>query len=275
MLTTGFKTFFGYGVFLAVAAVLYGWSTGGGATGPLSLGYLGGVGDHVGYAILLFASAMMFGLGGLLVAYRDADPAAQANLLGISATPAAQRPTQPSFWPIVGAFGVGMAGIGLVVSPILFGVGCFVLGIVAIEWMMQAWADRATGDPVANRELRDRIMGPIEIPVLGLGIVAVVILAMSRILLAVSVWGAVAVAGVAAAVIFGTAVFLNFRPNLNRNVVTGLLLVGAVAVLAGGITAAAIGPRDFHHEEHSEAGVGEGEHSEGSGEGEPGEGEGE
>ena len=42
-----------------------------------------------------------------------------------------------------------------------------VLGAVAIEWTMQAWSDRATGDPAVNREIRNRVMLPIEVPVAG------------------------------------------------------------------------------------------------------------
>ena len=52
MITTGSKFFYALAGVLLVAAVVYGYSTGGGEVGPLSLGYKGGVGDHLGYGIL-------------------------------------------------------------------------------------------------------------------------------------------------------------------------------------------------------------------------------
>ena len=48
MFTTGFKFFFGLTIALTVGAVAYGYSTGGEHVGPVTLGWKGGVGDHVG-----------------------------------------------------------------------------------------------------------------------------------------------------------------------------------------------------------------------------------
>ena len=53
MFTPGFKLFFGIAVALATAAVIHGYTTGGTHVGPISLGWKGGVGDHLGYGILL------------------------------------------------------------------------------------------------------------------------------------------------------------------------------------------------------------------------------
>ena len=39
--------------------------------------------------------------------------------------------------------------------------------VVLLEWMVSAWADRASGDEAANRRIRNRIMYPLEIPVFG------------------------------------------------------------------------------------------------------------
>ena len=43
-----------------------------------------------------------------------------------------------------------------------------ILAIVAIEWMLSAWADRATGDHEVNEQLRRELFGPIELPVVAL-----------------------------------------------------------------------------------------------------------
>ena len=98
MFTTGFKFFFGLTIALAIGAVAYGYSTGGEHVGPVTLGWKGGVGDHVGYLVLIggaFASACF---AGIIVAFRDADPAAQSHYMGVEAI-APTTPVTGSFWP--------------------------------------------------------------------------------------------------------------------------------------------------------------------------------
>lgn len=251
MLTTGFKLYFGMALGALVAAITFGYTTGGNHTGPLSLGWKGSVGNHTGYLILI-GTAVLFGFLGLtLVAFRDADPRAAAELLGVDQVPA-QRPTQPSYWPLVSMFGVAAVILGLVLSSAIFVVGLILLAVVAIEWAMTAWADRATGDPVANRELRDRVMQPIEVPVVAALAILAVPLGASRVLLAVSKIGAVWVAGIISLIVLALAVLVVLRPRLSKNVVAGIVLVGGLAFVAAGITAAVIGERDFHHEHGTE-----------------------
>jgi hypothetical protein len=252
MFTTGFKFFFGIGVALVTAAVLYGYTTGGNHMGPLSLGWKGGVGEHVGYGLLLGLGLSAIGIACTLVFFRDADPADQADYLGLDDV-APAPPVTGSFWPVVGAFGVGTMAVGLVLNTAIFITGLVLVGAVAIEWMMDAWADRATGDPEANRALRNRIMAPIEIPAAGAAAIAVAVLAISRILLNLSPLGAVVAAGVVSTVILGIAVLAASDLSVSRNVVAGLALVVGVAVLGGGVWAAVDGEREFHeHEVHGE-----------------------
>ncbi len=253
MFTTGFKFFFGLCLALAVAAVVYGYTTGGTHVGPMSLGWKGGVGDHLGYGVLTALSSVAGFIGLVLITFRDADPDAQANYLGTDTIASAPRVTG-SFWPVVGAFGAATMALGLVLHTAVFVAGLALCAVVAIEWSMDAWADRATGDPVANKQLRDRIMAPIEIPALGAGMVAIGVLAISRILLSVSANGAVLAAGLVAVAILGTGALYAAKPRLGKNLVTGIVVVLAVGVLAGGVLAAVEGERDFeiHGEEHSE-----------------------
>jgi len=248
MFTTGFKFFFGLSLALTVGAITYGYSTGGEHVGPLSLGWKGGVGDHVGYLILLGLGAASAGIAGLVVAMRDADPAAQAHYLGVAAL-APPLPTTASVWPVVAAFGTATAAMGLVVHSAVFVLGVVVVSLAALEWMMDAWGDRATGDPEANRALRDRIMAPIEIPLAGVTVIGVFVLAVSRILLNASVNGALVWASLIAVVVVAIGALLAVRPQTSRNLIAGLVLVSGVAVLAGGILAAVDGEREFHHHE--------------------------
>ena len=258
MFTTSFKLYFGMAVGALVAAVTFGYTTGGNHTGPLSLGWKGGVGNHVGYVILVGVAAACAFLGLLLVAFRDADPRSQAQLLGTDRVPA-QRPAQPTYWPILAMIGVAAVLLGLVLSSGIFIVGLGILAIVAFEWMMQAWADRATGDPAANQELRNKIMQPIEVPVLATIAIVAVPLGASRVFLATSKMGAVWVAGIASTIVFAIAVLAAMRPRLSKNVRAGIVLLGAVAFIAAGIVAAAVGEREFHHAGHGESGEHSGE----------------
>jgi plastocyanin len=252
MLTPGSRFYFGLAAFAFVAAGVQGVASGGDVLGVISLGLAGAVGELFTYTVLVALAAAAFFLGLLVIAYRDADPEegpSEAEALELARGPLAS----PSTWPIVGAFGAGTAMVGLVVGEALFILGVLILSIVVIEWMVQAWSDRATGDPAANRRLRDRVMLPVEIPaaaVLGTG---VIVLALSRVLLALPKDGSVIFAIAVASLIMGIAILLSMRPSLRSGVVTVLLLIGGVAIISGGIVSAAVGERDVHPAEEEGA----------------------
>lgn len=272
MFTPGFRLFFGFALAGLVSMVVFGIVSGDAGqadylgfvdasawVGALSLGWKGGIGNHVGYIVLLlFVVASAF-LALMLVAYRDADPDAVAELNG-GQLPPAQGPTTTNYWPVVGAFGVGVTIVGLATHASIFVIGLLLLFAATFEWMMSAWADRATGDPAANKELRDRIMKPVEIPVLSAVGIAALVLAVSRMFLTVSKEWAVWLAVIIATVVFLGAVALALVEKVNRNVVAVVVSLGAIAVLAGGVVSASLGERDFEHhgEEHSDE---EGEHA--------------
>ena len=102
MITTGAKFYFGLGFLLLVAAVLYGWTSGGvdwglfpghmgdlyfQLLGALTMGYKGGVGDHVGYGILLGGSAVSTTMGAFMIAFRDSEAKAVAEVAGLPDAP--------------------------------------------------------------------------------------------------------------------------------------------------------------------------------------------
>ena len=246
MLTTGFKLWIGLCMAAASAAVFAGYTTGGTETGPVSLGWKGGVGDHVTYAVLVMAAAVFALLGLVSIAFRDADAESVAEGLGLDSAPEAQAAVGSSLWPLLGALGIGSIAVGLVVHPAVFVIGIFIVVAVGFEWTITNWSEKATGDPVANRELRERLLRPVEIPVLGLLGIGVLVLAISRVLLATSANGAVLVATVVGIGVFGAAFFFSRRPHLPRGIVHGVLLFSCLAVIVAGIVAAATGERDFH-----------------------------
>jgi hypothetical protein len=253
LITTGSKFFYALAGLLVLGAVVYGYTTGGGEVGPLSLGYKGAVGDLVGYTILMGAAAVAAFLGFTTTAFRDADPEAGAALLGTDAPPAPTT-AAPSYWPVVGAFGVTLVLVGVVLNNVFFVAGLIALGAVALEWTIQAWSERATGDPAVNREIRNRIMLPFEVPIAGALAVAIVIVGYSRVFLTVSKENAVWVALAVAAVIFVVGTVLAAQSRIRTDLVAGLLVLGAVVTIGLGIASAVSGEREFEHhgEEHSE-----------------------
>ena len=263
MFTTGFKFFFGLATALVVGAVVYGYATGGEHVGPLTWGWKGGVGEHVGYVLLMSTGVVAATLASVIVFFRDADPSAQAHYLGVDEiVPTAE--VTGSVWPVVGAFGAAIGLLGLVLTPVLFVAGIVIVALVALEWMMDAWADRATGDAEANAALRNRVMAPFEIPAAGAASVAVIVLAGSRIFLNASKNGAVFWAGLIATVIFGLGILYAAKPKINKNVMAGLALTVGLAVIAGGIVAGVDGEREFHHHDphHEDDSHAEDDHSE-------------
>lgn len=245
MITTGTKWFTGLGIVTFVLAAAYGWTTGGAALGPVTVGQLGPVGDHIGYGILMAASLVSFVLATAMAALRDSGARAEAEVAGLDTVPPV-RPASPSYWPAISAFGVALLLIGLVTEPLLAIFGAIVLGAVLVEWTVQTWAEGATGDEATNRRIRNRIMNPIEFPVAGALAVAVVILSFSRVFLAISRLGAVGVALVVASVILFGGAWVAARPKLSSNTIVAITLVAAVLSISLGVVSGLSGEREFH-----------------------------
>jgi len=251
MFTTGSKWFFGLGAVSFVLAVLYGYSTGGDRLGPVTAGYWGAVGDHLGYTLLVSIGVAATFLGITALMSRDANPRSLAELAGTDEAPPAVAPAHVSYWPVTGAFGCGLVVLGLAISNVLFMVGCFLLVGVVVEWMVLAWSDRATGDPEVNRQLRRRMMAPFEVPLAGFLIIAGCVIAFSRLLLTATAFSAVWVAAGLGVIILLLGVLLAAKPKLSHSVVAGVLTVAALAVITAGVLSAARGERTI--EPHSDA----------------------
>lgn len=265
MFTTGSKWFLGLGFVSLVLALAYGWSTGGNGLGPLTLGYKGGVGDHLGYSMLMAVATVGIFLGVLAVAIRDSDASAVAQVAGTETAPTMPPPAHLAYWPAVGALGVTLVVLGLVISNVLFFVGFIVLLAVGVEWMVLAWSDRATGDPAVNRVVRNRLMGPFEVPLAGVLIAGGAVAAFSRVFLAVSKHGSVVAACVAGVIVFAIGAILAGRTRMSSNVLAGVLVVAALGVVGSGVVAAAHGERKSEEHEHEDTGATEHDGSESGG----------
>jgi uncharacterized membrane protein HdeD (DUF308 family) len=252
MITTGSKYLYGLGFALLVAADLYAWGSGGGLNGALTLGLMGGVGEPGGFFVLVVAAAAALFLAGVVTAVRDADAEAVQAYGRFATVPEVPPASGASYWPIVAAFGLAAAALGLVIGVAMFVLGLALMAVAALEWTVRAWSDRATGDPEANRRIRNRLMHPFEVPLTGALGIAAGVLALSRVLLATSETASWIIALVLAAAVLAVASIIAVRPRLNRSVVAAVCLLGAVAVLGGGIIAASHGEREFekHTTEH-------------------------
>ena len=253
--TPAFRFFAGLAVFALAAAFVVGFSSADQSpidrvVGPLTLGWKGGVGNHLAYAFFAGLFAVSAGLAGLLVAFRDADPEAVAEVVRADSVPLTRAPAGANYMPALAGFALVLVMVGLATDRSGFSIGGVVVAVaVAVVWTLRAWADRATGDDTVNAELYHRFIDPLRTPVVALLCIALVVVGLSRLLLAVSKTGSVVAFGGIAAVIFAVAAALALRPRLGRHVVTVLVIVGAIAILAAGIIGAAAGERNIEHEE--------------------------
>jgi hypothetical protein len=249
MITTGAKFFFGLAALALAGAAVFAWSNHGGLSGVLTGGLYGGVGDHAGYAVFLASAAAAAFLGGLTIAFRDADPDAVESLAGVDTLPEVREPRSNSYWPVLGAVAAACCVVGLVVNPQLFVFGILVGAVVLLEWMVSAWSERATGDAAANRRIRNRIIQPVEIPVFGaIGIVALVF-CVSRVLLAVGENASWIIAISFAALVLTLGWLFAASPKSIRTAVAVICILGFLGVIAGGVISAAQGSRDYEKHE--------------------------
>jgi hypothetical protein len=258
MFTTAFRFFAALSVAAVVAAIIsavgsdteQGWMDR--IVGPLTVGWKGGIGEHLAYTILLSLAGVAAGLAVLHVAFRDADPEAEAQVVHTDSVPLTRAPTGTNFLPLVAAFSIGIVLIGLITNKYVVIAGLIVLMVVIGTWTLRAWAERATGDDLVNTELYQRFIEPFRIPILSLLCIGVVAFGLSRVLLAVSEIGAVVVFIVVGTVFLFGAILLAARPAVTKNVITIVLFVGALLVIGAGTIAAVHGQREFEHEEEHE-----------------------
>jgi hypothetical protein len=268
MFTTAFRFFAALSAAAVFAAIVLaagsdteqGWMDR--IVGPLTSGWKGGVGDHLGYAILMSLAGLAAGLAIVHVAFRDADPEAEAQVVHTDSVPLTRAPSGINFLPLVGAFSIGIVLIGLITNKYVVIAGLIVLMMVIGTWTLRAWAERATGDDLVNTELYQRFIEPFRIPILSVLCIGVVAFGLSRVLLAVSEVGAVVVFIAVGTIFLFGGILLAARPAVTKNVVTIVLFVGALVIIGAGTIAAIHGQREFEHEEEHEGvtpGGGEGE----------------
>lgn len=272
MFTPGFKLFAGLSSFALTAAFLFGASSTGKdfrdnmmeiLIGPISLGWKGSVGNHVGYVFfvsLMVAAALV---GGLLVAFRDADPEAGAEYLQADSIPLTRAPYGTSYWPVAAAGGVACIMLGLVGNMALFWAGVGLLVAVTGVWAFRAWAERATGDDETNLAIYNRFINPVRVPFTSVVLIGLVVISLSRVNLTMpSATASIAVFGAVGAVMFVVFVMLNYMPELKRAAIAAVIVGFGALFIGAGIVGASRGERSFHHETEGGETGGEGHSTE-------------
>ena len=113
-------------------------------------------------------------------------------------------------------------------------------------------------------DLRERFFTPFVLPVTIIGIMLVVGISLSRVLLAVSEYGAAFIALLAAGYILAMAFVVEARKRITARALGVALAIGLIGLMGAGAVAAAAGMRPLE-EEHGGGGGGEGDGGEGGG----------
>jgi len=105
MFTTAFRFFAGLAIFSLIAAFAIGFisedqSLMDRVLGPLSLGWKGGVGNHFAYTFFVGLFVAAASLAGLLIAFRDADPDAEAQIVHMESVPLTRAPLASTISPL-------------------------------------------------------------------------------------------------------------------------------------------------------------------------------
>lgn len=234
MFTTGSKLFIGATVVSLVSAIVVGATTGGAVGMSATIG-------------LITATVVFALVAGLNVANRDGNVAVDTPSESVGA--AHTGPGQ-SMWPL--AMAVGLAGlvVGAVSKPVVFKVAVVVILAAGIEWLVQSYAGRASADASFNHKVHQRLLHPVEFPVLATVVIAVVVYSISRLLLAVPKEGSLIAAVVVSTLIFVTITVMVRRPSIGKGTVAGISAVALVALVGIGVASAVDGQR--HIEVHPE-----------------------
>lgn len=227
MITTSSKLFYGLAAGSLVGAVL--WMISGNSA-------LGAVG------LFFLATALAFA-GSIASFVRDGhvlstDTAAHATAAATNRSPRA------SLWPVGTAISVGVLVVGLISSPGIFKVGVALTLAMLGEWMIQNWSERGSADSAYNTKIRDYLVHPLELPVAGALLLAVIVLSFSRLMLALDKSAGTLVFAVASAIVLAVGAVIAVRRNVSRRVVGAMSAVVLVALAGAGVATALDGERE-------------------------------
>lgn len=227
MITTGSKLLYGLGTVTSVAAIVWFIANDGGVLGVVSLSFL---------------AVALFFLGAIASNVRDGHVLSTETAAHASSN-AAQGSVGRSWFPFGTAFSVGMVAVGMVSSPGIFKVGICLLFAMLGEWLIKNWSDRASADAAYNEKVRAWVVHPLEIPVGGALLLAVIVLSFSRIMLSLSKESGPIIFAIAGALVLFAGSMISVRRGASRRVVGAIAGVVLVALSGTGIALAIDGER--------------------------------
>mgnify|MGYP003337744210 CR=1 FL=1 len=228
MITTSSKLLYGLGGASLAAGVLWFVAKDGQAMGTVMFAFL--------------AVAFVF-LGAIASYTRDGHVLSTDTAAHASAA-AAQKPLRAALWPLGTAISVGVTTVGFISSPGIFKVGVALLIAMLGEWMVSNWAEHTSSSSDYNTKVRDYVVHPLELPVAGALLLAVVVLSFSRIMLAIAKDAGPIVFALAGALVLFVGTLVSMRRNANRRVVAGVLGVVVLALAGTGVALALNGERE-------------------------------
>jgi hypothetical protein len=232
MIPTGSRLLFGATALASVTAIIYA-STVWGALGTTGL---------------VFLAVALGVVAGINLFVRDSDVAAD-DPAGATESAAARRAPMPSIWPVIGALGGVLVVLGLITYPVVFVFGIVTLLAAVVEWMLEAWSERASASQQFNTDVRERLAHPAEFPVLAALLVGVVVYSFSRIMLFLSKTGGPIAFGVVAALVLAVGFLIAYRPQLKSSAVQAVAAIAILGLVAGGVVTAIAGERELHPHE--------------------------
>lgn len=232
MFTTGSKLLIGSAVLTTVATIVYI------ITQNEALGTVG----------LASAAIALSVVAGVNVWAGDSNLSAM-DAVAVATSEASEDPPAASIWPMLFAVGGVTLVLGLVTQQTVFTIGLIILLAAGAQWMVQAWAERASSDGEVNAAVRNRLANPLEYPLLGAVAVGGAAFAFSRVMLWLSKTNTVIAFVILATLVACIAFFVAARPSVKRGAIGGIVAVGAIAVVAGGVAAGVDGERDIHEHE--------------------------
>ena len=129
--------------------------------------------------------------------------------------------------------------------PVVFLVALVVVLAAIVEWMVQAWSERASDDTGYNATIRGRLLHPLEFPVLATLGLGALIYGFSRIMLSASKdagrWLFIAIG----ALFLAGAVVVAIYRGAGKRTIAGVSALAAFAVVGVGVASAVQGQRDI------------------------------
>lgn len=210
--------------------------------------------DRLAMALLFTAAvvAVLVGLG-MIQAGGPADAAARAGL--VSSTDA----QAPSAAPIVAALAGGVAVLGLALGLVAYAAAILLALAAAFFWLSDTHRTSRLHVSRVSDRVSERLTLPIAIPVLATATLGLLAISVSRILLASTKSGAVAVAGVVATIFLIGGCLAAARPRSTRQQFWAVAIVALLAVAGLGVAGVIRGETPIKH--HGEKGHSDTGHS--------------